>query len=125
MKWIFVALLVCSSLFSDVIAIASDGNNFNSNISSQASRCNYYIFVDKSGNVLEILQNLNKNIKGGASSKLIDMLNNKKVSHFIASNFGDKLIMSLDSNHIKYTTYEGKVNTFVKQVVKTTSSSKH
>ncbi|MCD6432500.1 MAG: hypothetical protein J7L21_00520 [Sulfurimonas sp.] len=118
MKWIFVALLVCSSLFSDIIAIASDGNNLNSNISSQASRCNYYIFIDKNGNIIEILQNFNKDIKGRASSKLIDMLNNKQISHFIASNFGDKLIMSLNSNNIKYTTYKGTVNSFIKQKIK-------
>ena len=118
MKWIFGALLVCSSLFSDVIAIASDGDNLNSNISSQASRCNYYIFIDENGNTLKILQNLNKDIKGGASSKLIDLLNNEKVSHFIASSFGDKLIKSLDSNNIKYTAHQGSINTFIKQVLK-------
>ena len=118
MKWLVGLLIVCSSLFSDVIAVASDGDNLNSNISTQASRCNYYVFIDEKGKILEILQNPHKDIKGGASSKLIEMLNRKNVSHFIASNFGEKLIMSLGSNNIKYTIDKGNINTFIQQVIK-------
>jgi len=117
MKWLVGLLIICSSLFSDVIAVASDGDNVNSNISSKASRSNYYILIDKNGHVLEIVPNTNKDIKGGASSKLIEMLNRKKVSHLIASSFGDKLIMSLDSNNIKYTIYKGEINTAIKQIM--------
>ncbi len=118
MKWLAGLLIVCSSLFSDIIAVASDGDNLNSNISTQASRCNYYIFIDGKGKILEILQNPHKDIKGGASSKLIEMLNRKNVSHFFASNFGGKLIILLDSNDIKYTIYEGNINTLIQQVIK-------
>ena len=46
MKWIIGLLMVWSALLSDVIAVASDGNNLKSSISSQASRCDYYIFID-------------------------------------------------------------------------------
>jgi predicted Fe-Mo cluster-binding NifX family protein len=118
MKWLVGLLIVCSSLFSDVIAVASDGDNLHSNISSKASRCNYYILIDKNGNILEKLQNSNKDIKGGASSKLINMLNRKKVSHLIASSFGEKLIRSLDANNIKYTIHKGDINTFIEQIIK-------
>lgn len=118
MKWLVGVLIVCSSLFSDVIAVASDGENLNSNISSKASRCNYYIFMDEHGKILETLQNSHKDIKGGASSKLIEMLNKKNVSHFIASNFGEKLTISLESNNIKYTIQKGTINTFIQQMIK-------
>ena len=47
MKWLVGLLIVCSSLFSNVIAVASDGDNINSNISSKASRCNYYMGTSK------------------------------------------------------------------------------
>ena len=100
MKWLVGLFIISSSLFSDVIAIASDGNTLNSNVSSQASRCDYYILIDKNGHVLETLQNANKDIKGGASAKLVDLLRKKKVSHFIASSLGDKLIMSLNSTRV-------------------------
>ena len=118
MKWLFGIVIVCSSLFSDVIAVASDGDNLSSNISSKASRCNYYFFIDKNGKTLEILKNSHKDIKGGASSKLVEMLKNKKVSHFVASSLGDKLENSLNSNKIKYTIYTGNINTFIEQLVK-------
>ena len=118
MKFLAGLLIVCISLFSDVIVIASDGDSLNSNISSKASRCNYYIFIDQNGKTLEILQNSHKDAKGGASSKLTKMLNTKNASHFIASNFGEKLVTSLDSNSIKYTIYKGTINTFIKQVLK-------
>lgn len=117
MKWIVGLLIVCSSLFSDVIAIAGDGETLASNISSKASRCTHYIFIDENGKVLEIVQNPHKDIKGGASSRLVEMLSSKKVSHFIASNFGDKLIKSLDSNSIKYTTYKGTINDFIQEMM--------
>ena len=118
MKWLIGLLIVCSSLFSDVIAVASDGDNVNSNISSKASRCNYYIFIDENGKTFEILQNSHKDVMGGASSNLIDMLNSKKVSHFIASDFGGKLTMHLDSNSIKYTIYKGSVSEAIENIIK-------
>lgn len=118
MKWLAGILLICSSLFSDIIAIASDGNTSNSNISSQASRSDYYIFIDEKGDTLEVLNNSFKDIKGGASSKLIEMLKDKKVSHFIASEFGDKLERALDTNDIKHTIYVGSVKMFIEQEIK-------
>ena len=118
MKWLVLMVMVCSGLFSDIIAVASNGNSLSSNISSKASRCNYYIFIDENGKTLEVLQNPHKDVMGGASSKLIDMIQNKKVSHLVASSFGSKLIASLNSHNIKYTIYEGKISTFIKNVIK-------
>ena len=60
MKWLVLIVMVCSGLFSDIIAVASSGNSLNSNISSKASRCNYYIFIDENGKTLEVLQNPHK-----------------------------------------------------------------
>lgn len=119
MRWIVGLLIVCSSLFSDVIAIASDGDTLNSNISSKASRCTHYVFVDEKGKVLEIVQNPHKDIRGGASNQLVEMLSNKKVSHFIASNFGDKLLKLLDSKSIVYTAHKGTINAVIQQMAHT------
>ena len=118
MKWFAGILIVCSSLLSDIIVIASDDNTLSSNVSSKASRSNYYIFIDEKGNTLEILNNSFKDIKGGASSKLLEMLKDRKVSYFVASSFGDKLENLLDSNNIKYRIYNGNVNRFIEQLIK-------
>ena len=118
MKWLVLIVMVCSGLLSDIIAIASNGNSLSSDISSKASRCNYYIFIDENGKTLEVLQNPHKDVMGGASSKLIDMIQDKKVSHLVASSFGNKLIASLNTNNIKYTIYKGTINTFIEEVIK-------
>ena len=118
MKWLVLIVMIYSGLFSDVIVVASDGNSLNSDISSKASRCNYYIFLDENGNTLEVLQNPHKDVFGGASSELIDMIHNKKVSHLVASNFGDKLVSSLNSHNIKYTIYKSEISTFIENVIK-------
>ncbi|MEA3498767.1 MAG: NifB/NifX family molybdenum-iron cluster-binding protein [Campylobacterota bacterium] len=110
MKWLVGLLMVCSCLFSDIIAVASDGDSLSSNISSKASRCDFYIFLDQNGNIVEILKNTHKDIKGGASSQLVKMLKKKDISRFVASSLGDKLIDSLDSNNIKYTIHQGDIN---------------
>ena len=113
MKWIIGLLIVCSTLFSDITVVASDNNTLNATISSEASRCAYYIFLDGEGKVLEIVQNPHKDVQGGASAKLVAMLKDKKVSHMIAANFGDKLIGHLQSNHIKYTVHKGDINSAI------------
>ena len=93
-------------------------NTLNANISAEASRCAYYVFLDSEGKVLEMLQNPHKDVQGGASSKLVAMLKEKKVSHMIASNFGEKLIRHLESNHIKYTIYKGNINSAIQSLRK-------
>jgi predicted Fe-Mo cluster-binding NifX family protein len=113
MKWIIGLLIVYSSLFSDITVVASDSGTLNANISSEASRCAYYVFLDSEGKVLETVQNPHKDVQGGASSKLIALLKEKKVSHMIASNFGDKLIGHLEANHIKYTIHKGDINSAI------------
>ena len=118
MKWIIGLLVVCSSLFSDITVIASDGNTENANVSSKASRCAYYVFLDDEGKVLETLQNPHKDVHGGASSKLLALLEKKKVSRMIASNFGDKLIGFLEANHIKYIVYKGDINSAIQSLQK-------
>jgi len=115
MKWLVGVFIVCSSLWSDVTVIASEGDTLSSNVSLNASRSDYYIFIDEKGNTLEVLNNSFKDIKGGASSKLVDMLKNKQVSHFVAANLGDKLENALNSNKIKYTIFNGSVNAYIQK----------
>ena len=116
MRWFIGLLLVWSSLFADITVVASDGDSLTSKISSQASRCDYYIVIDEQGKVLETIQNSHKDVKGGASSKLVTMLKRKNISRMIAARFGDKLISALESSNIKYTVYEGDIHSAVKYI---------
>jgi len=118
MKWFLGLLVLFSTLYADVTVVASDGKEITSNVSSKASRCNYYFFIDKSGKVIEVEQNAHKDVRGGASSELVDMLNDKKVSHIIAASFGDKLTGALRSNDISYTLHKGSVESVIEHLIK-------
>ena len=67
---------------------------------------------------METVQNAHKDVKGGASSKLVAMLKDRKASHIIAASFGDKLIGSLQSNNILYTVHKGTVKSAIEQLRK-------
>ncbi len=118
MKWIIGLMIMSSSLFSNIGVIASDGNTIHANVSSEASRCAYYVFVDSEGKVLEIVENAHKDVHGGASSKLVMMLKEKKVSHIIAANFGTKLITKLKENKIQHTFYKGDIDSAIENLIK-------
>ena len=118
MKWFLGLLVLFSTLYADVTVVASDGKDLTSDISSKASRCNYYFVVDNTGKVLEVIQNSHKDVRGGASSELVVMLNNKRASHIIAASFGDKLIGSLQSNDIRYTVHKGTIKSAIEHLIK-------
>ena len=109
MKLLIGILVLCSTLYSDVTVIASDGDVVTANVSSKASRCDYYIFVDQNGKVTEIIENRHKEVRGGASSALVTMLKERQATHFIAASFGDKLVSALRANNIRYTVVTGSV----------------
>eukprot|EP01156_Anaeramoeba_ignava_P020691 Anaeramoba_ignava/c16884_g2_i1.p2 GENE.c16884_g2_i1~~c16884_g2_i1.p2 ORF type:complete len:120 (+),score=1.52 c16884_g2_i1:545-904(+) len=118
MKWLAGVMVLCSSLLSDVIAISAEGNNLSSPISSNASRSDYYIFVNEKGELLEIKANPFKDTQGGASFKLTQMLKSKGVSRFVASRIGGKLENSLISNEISFTIKKGEVDGFIQELKK-------
>ena len=118
MKWFLGLLVLFSTLYADVTVIASDGKVLASSVSEKASRCDYYFVIDGSGKVLETVQNAHKDVRGGASSKLVALLKDRKASHIIAASFGEKLIGSLQSNDIRYTVYRGTVKSAIEQLIK-------
>ncbi len=116
MKWLVTLFVLLSSLYADVTVIASDGDSVTANISSKASRSDYYVVVDNSG-MIEVMENRHKDVKGGASSALVTMLKEHKATHIIAASFGDKLISALKSNNIKYTMATGSVKNAIGTLV--------
>lgn len=113
MKWFIGLLVLISTLYSDITVIASDGDGVTANVSSKASRCDYYIFVNQSGKVIEIIGNGHKEVRGGASSALVTMLKENEATHFIAASFGGKLISALKSNNIRYTEATGSIQSVI------------
>ncbi len=118
MKFFIGILVLVSALYSDITVVASDGDSVTANVSSKASRCDYYIFVDQSGNVIEVIENGHKEVRGGASSALVTMLKERQATHFVAANFGDKLVSALKSNNITYTVTTGSVKNAIGTLIK-------
>ena len=110
MRWLFSLLFVVGSLWAEVVVVASEGENIKASVSADASRCNYYIFVNKEGKMLKSMKNPHQNVSGGASSHLIELLQTEQASHFIAARVGMKLENALISNKIAYTIFNGSVN---------------
>ena len=118
MKWFIGILVLFSTLYSDVTVVASDGKVVTANVSSKASRCDYYIFVDQNGKVIEVIENGHKEVRGGASSALVTLLKERKATHLIAASFGDKLVSALKSNNIKHTIATGSVKNAIGTLTK-------
>ena len=118
MKWFIGVLIFASAMYADITVVASDGDVITANVSSKASRCDYYIFVDQSGKVIEVIENGHKEVRGGASSALVSMLKKREATHFIAASFGDKLVSALKANNITYTVTSGSVDNAIETLIK-------
>ncbi len=110
MRLLFSLLFVVVSLWAEVVVIASEGENVNASVSADASRCDYYFIVNEKGKVLKSMKNPHRNVSGGASSHLIELLRIEQASHFIAARMGMKLENALITNKITYMIFNGSVN---------------
>lgn len=101
------------------IAIATAGDNINSQVSAQAGRAPFYLIFDEKGNLLKSLKNPALNYGGGASSVVVDLLIKEKCSAVIAGQFGDKMLNQLRINKIEYIEQKGVakdvLQTFLKE----------
>lgn len=101
------------------IAIASTGDNIDSQISPQAGRAPFYLIFDEKGNLLKSLKNPALNYGGGASSVVVDLLIKEECSAVIAGQFGDKMLNQLRINKIEYLEQKGVakdvLQTFLKE----------
>ncbi len=90
------------------IAIASDGNSENSEISQRGGRAPYYlVFVD--GKITEKIRNPFAMGGGGAGFSVAYMLANKQVQLVIAGELGDNMKDALQEKGIRYEEKNGKV----------------
>ncbi|MBN1132498.1 MAG: hypothetical protein JXA39_05465 [Bacteroidales bacterium] len=87
---------------SENIALATTGDNIDSQISAQSGRAPFYLIFDEKGNLLKSLKNPSLSSGGGASSIVVDLLIREGCSAVIAGQFGDKMINQLRINKIEY-----------------------
>jgi len=95
------------------IAIASDGKDENSEISSRGARAPFYLIFEK-GKLVETIKNPFAIGGGGAGWSVAHMLADKKVDLVIAGRVGPNMEMALKEKGLKSKEASGKVKEFVK-----------
>jgi len=99
------------------IAVASNGKDATSSISSKAGKCPYYLIFNSTGELIEVIGNPHKDAQRGAGPQTADFLAKKGVTVVIAETFGDKMIGAMKSNSTDYFQLHGIVHDAVKTVL--------
>ena len=120
---LIILLLVSTTIYAnqeeDVkVAIASDTTQPTSNVSSLAGRSPYYLIFDSTGQLIEVIENPYKDVRGGAGSSTAGYLAEKGVTIVIAETFGGKMINAMKSKGITYYEFKGIVSNAVKTLLK-------
>ena len=95
------------------IAIASEGKDENSEISSRGARAPFYLVFEK-GELIESIKNPFAVGGGGAGWSVTHMLVNKKVGLVIAGKVGPNMETALKEKGLKSKEASGKVKKFAK-----------
>ena len=100
------------------IAIASSGDNENSEVSPVSGRAPYYlIYEDKK--LLEVVKNPFAIGGGGAGFSVAQMLSNKGVEMVVSGKFGPNIVNALEGKGIKMKEmYDKSVKEAIEEIVK-------
>jgi len=89
------------------IAIASEGKDINSEISSRGGRAPYYL-IFKNKKLIETIKNPFATGSGGAGFSVAYMLADKKVELVIAGKVGGNMVSALKEKGIKFKEVQDK-----------------
>ena len=95
------------------IAIASEGKDLNSEISSRGGRAPFYLIFENK-KLVEVVKNVFAVGGGGAGFSVAYLLADKKVDLVVAGKVGGNMIGALKEKGIKFREAEGKVGDFIK-----------
>ena len=99
------------------IAVASEGEAVDSQVSSQGARCAWLLFFDEKGERMEALENPYRGERGGAGVNCAELLAGKGVTVFVAGQIGNKMAAALENNDIAFVSFSGKVRDAVAYVL--------
>jgi len=95
------------------IAIASEGNNEDSEISQRGGRAPYYLIFENQ-KIIETIKNPFATGSGGAGFSVAYMLADKKVNLVIAGKIGGNMMSALKEKGIEFREESGKT---VKEII--------
>jgi len=100
------------------IAVASSGKNETSKISDKAGRAPYFLVFDSNGNFIKSIKNPAQGRRGGASSRVTNLLKKEFVKILIAGKFGNKMKNNLNAARIEYQKQTGIAVEVVAKIIK-------
>jgi len=103
-----------------IIAVASEGETMEADVSLLAARGPYFLIFDSEGELVEAVENPYKDNRGGAGVAAANFLAGKNVTIVIAGNFGNKMIAALKAKEIDYFEFEGIVEDAIRKILKKT-----
>jgi predicted Fe-Mo cluster-binding NifX family protein len=83
------------------IAIASTGNNLESNIGQQFGRCSFFVIYDTEIKSIEFLPNPYKDQEEAAGQAAVQLLASRNIHKILSGDFGIKIKPMLDSMKIQ------------------------
>lgn len=91
------------------IAIASEEDNQNGQVSDRAGRATYYLIFDENKKLLETVKNPFSVGSGGAGFAVAKMLADMNVNTVVATKFGGNMAGTLDDRGVEYKELEGSI----------------
>lgn len=119
---VFFLLLIITPLgnlfAADKLAVAAEGSEINSSISSRAARAPFYIIFEKNGRMIMSIQNTAAEESSGASSKAVKLLQKYGVGTLVAGDFGGKILDAMKEQEIKHVIATGIVSETIRSLTK-------
>lgn len=119
---VFFLLLIIAPLgnlfAADKLAVAAEGSDVNSSISSRAARAPFYIIFEKNGRMIMSIQNTAAEESSGASSKAVKLLEKYGVGTLVAGDFGGKILDAMKEQEIKHVIATGVVSETIRSLTK-------
>ena len=100
------------------IIITSKGNDINSKFDLRFGRSGWLCVYDTSKNTTRFIENINKNLNGGAGTKTAEMVAELEVDSVISGDFGPKSKEFLEKLKIQMIIMEGE-NKSISEIIDT------
>jgi len=100
-----------------VLAVASEGETMEAEVSQTAARCSYFLMFDGDGNLKNAVENPYQDTRGGAGVSVADFLAERNVTVFVAGGIGDKMKNALEAHGLTFVEFSGRVEEAVRFVL--------
>ena len=99
------------------IVVAAEGKTAAAKVSGVAARSPYFLIFDRSGKLLEAVDNPYKAAKGGAGTSVVPFLAQKGAIMVVAGEFGENMIQAMKGKGMRYLEFKGSAEEALKKVL--------